>query len=213
VKLADPRWRLPGRPASAPESQDAHVIGKQTVEFDISSCGDHGNRTICSMPVCRAWPCHQRVRTFWSILVVAASRAWVATAMASSMSSLVGPGLLLLGYSKLFRARRTLPNERNMRTVVPNCAVTSPAPLGARLGWLPVALAPQAGWPRSHARRHRPADRHRTDLLPPWPGTQWQGGGPHPPAFGARSRGQELPAPLLPRRSSHAHAHGQAPSS
>ena len=116
------------------------------------------------------------------------SRAWVATAMASSMSSLVGPGLLLLGYSKLFRARRTLPNERNMRTVVPNCAVTSPAPLGARLGWLPVALAPQAGWPRSHARRHRPADRHRTDLLPPWPGTQWQGGGPRILQHSARDR-------------------------
>jgi hypothetical protein len=77
------------------------------------------------MPVCRACPCHQRVRTFWSMMVVAASRAWVAPAMASSMSSLVGPGLLLLGYSKLFRARRTLPNERNMRTVVPNCAVTT----------------------------------------------------------------------------------------
>ena len=72
---------------------------------------------------CRS--CHQRESTFWSRIVVAASRARVATAMASSMSSPAGPGLLLLGYSKLFRARRILPNERKTRTVVPNWAVTT----------------------------------------------------------------------------------------
>ena len=69
--------------------------------------------------------CHQRESAFWSRIVVAASRARVATAMASSMSSSAGPGLLLLGYSKLFRARRILPNDRKARTVAPNWAVTT----------------------------------------------------------------------------------------
>jgi hypothetical protein len=55
---------------------------------------------------------------------VAASRARVATAMASSMPSPAGPGLLL-GSSKLFRARRILPDDRKTRTVAPNRAVTT----------------------------------------------------------------------------------------
>jgi len=38
------------------------------------------------LAVCRAWVNHQRVSTFWPRMAVAASRAWVAAAMASSMS-------------------------------------------------------------------------------------------------------------------------------
>src|SRR5271169_5411977 len=86
---------------------------KTTIQV-IRSGGAHAGRS-----------CHQRESTFWSRIVVAASRARVATAMASSMSSPAGPGLLLLGYSKLFRARRILPNDRKTRTVAPNWAVTT----------------------------------------------------------------------------------------
>jgi hypothetical protein len=48
------------------------------------------------LAVCRAWVNRQRVSTFWPTMAVAASRAWVTAAMASSMSSPAVPGLSLL---------------------------------------------------------------------------------------------------------------------
>ena len=43
-----------------------------------------------------------------------------ATRIASFTSSSEGPGVSVLGYSKLFRARRSLLNERSARILDPN---------------------------------------------------------------------------------------------
>jgi hypothetical protein len=88
-----------------------------------------------------------------SRMVTAAS--WVATAMASSTSSMVGPGLSLLGYSKLFRARRILPNERKTRIAVPNCAMTVSRDLDERaLRYFTVESVAARSPPFRRADRH-----------------------------------------------------------
>lgn len=58
-------------------------------------------------------------------MVAAASRARVATVMASSTSSRDGPGVSAPGYSKLLRVRRILPNDRNTTADAPNWALTA----------------------------------------------------------------------------------------
>ena len=51
---------------------------------------------------------------------MAASRAWLAVVIASRTSSAEGPGVLVLGYSKLFRERRMRPKDLKALTVEPN---------------------------------------------------------------------------------------------
>jgi RNA polymerase sigma-70 factor, ECF subfamily len=63
---------------------------------------------------------YQRERIPLSSILSAASFTSRATRIASVTSSSEGPGVSVLGYSKLFRARRSLLNERSARMLDPN---------------------------------------------------------------------------------------------
>src|SRR5580700_1068392 len=77
------------------------------------------------------------------MIVMAASRAWLAAAIASPTSSAAGPGELVLGYSNELRARRMRLKDLKARTVAPNWATTA----SCRATW-PPRLVARTPWAR-----------------------------------------------------------------
>ena len=98
----------------------------------------------------------------------AASFTSRATRIASFTSSSEGPGVSVLGYSKVLRARRSLLNERSARMLDPNWAMTASCTATSHFPAHPVSSSLKTGisgrrvtsaWKPSVPSRHQVGDR------------------------------------------------------
>lgn len=151
----------------------------------IGHCAESAGR-IELLPSCLNGP-HHGVRRFRSRICTAASRAWVAAAMASRTSSGDGPGARVLRYSKLFRARRMRPKDLNALTVEElNCAWAAPGSRCDCRGWSHAGPARPAGSRHSSAARRKRAGRRRTGPRITRRPLPWPGAGQRWPAIAVR---------------------------